>query len=175
MSYESVTSTATDGEVTDRPANRYVSISRKDFEAFLDGLAWEFTKVRALADEYVYRCDVPGDRLQLRVYSSVDCKTEHGREKGADAIRTVLWNRRADQPVGGRERTHRIGSWRSNLREKIEYLRVISPQYADAMGDCPDCGAALVVRDGEYGEFIGCSGFPHCTHTASVEIAEGGA
>lgn len=29
---------------------------------------------------------------------------------------------------------------------------------------CPKCGNALVVKDGKYGIFIGCSGFPKCKY-----------
>lgn len=30
---------------------------------------------------------------------------------------------------------------------------------------CPDCGKDLVIRNGRYGEFIACSGFPKCHYT----------
>ena len=30
---------------------------------------------------------------------------------------------------------------------------------------CPDCGATLVARNGKYGNFIGCSGYPRCRYT----------
>lgn len=33
---------------------------------------------------------------------------------------------------------------------------------------CPSCGRMLVVRSGQYGEFIGCSGFPDCRFTKSA-------
>jgi hypothetical protein len=35
-------------------------------------------------------------------------------------------------------------------------------QPASELGTCPDCGKALVERDGRYGKFIACSGFPQC-------------
>ena len=31
--------------------------------------------------------------------------------------------------------------------------------------DCPRCGAALQARNGKFGTFIGCSGFPECRYT----------
>lgn len=34
---------------------------------------------------------------------------------------------------------------------------------------CPKCGKALVKRKGKFGEFIGCSGFPKCKFTRSLE------
>ena len=30
---------------------------------------------------------------------------------------------------------------------------------------CPVCGAPMVVRHGKYGDFLGCSKYPHCRHT----------
>jgi putative RecB family exonuclease len=30
---------------------------------------------------------------------------------------------------------------------------------------CPDCGDALISRNGRYGSFIGCSGYPRCRYT----------
>ncbi len=30
---------------------------------------------------------------------------------------------------------------------------------------CPKCGNRLVVRNGEYGEFLGCSNYPNCKYT----------
>lgn len=29
---------------------------------------------------------------------------------------------------------------------------------------CPDCGKDLVIRDGKYGEFVACSGYPKCKY-----------
>ncbi len=39
----------------------------------------------------------------------------------------------------------------------------------EAVGICPQCGNQLIKRMGRYGEFIGCSGFPKCRFTKSVE------
>ncbi|MBS3817337.1 MAG: reverse transcriptase-like protein [Candidatus Thermoplasmatota archaeon] len=30
---------------------------------------------------------------------------------------------------------------------------------------CPECGEEMVVREGEYGKFWGCTGYPDCEHT----------
>lgn len=34
---------------------------------------------------------------------------------------------------------------------------------------CPECGKPLVVRSGKRGDFWGCTGYPECKHTESVE------
>ncbi|OWT33382.1 DNA topoisomerase I [Methanobrevibacter sp. 87.7] len=42
----------------------------------------------------------------------------------------------------------------------------------EIVGKCPDCGKDLVKRNGRYGEFIGCRGFPKCRFTCSVDDLE---
>ena len=34
---------------------------------------------------------------------------------------------------------------------------------------CPECGSAMVVRFGRFGQFYACSKFPECKHTESLE------
>ena len=35
--------------------------------------------------------------------------------------------------------------------------------------DCPDCGKPLVYRDGRFGRFISCSGYPECRYTEKLQ------
>ena len=35
---------------------------------------------------------------------------------------------------------------------------------------CPECGKPLLIRDGRYGRFIGCSGWPECRHTEPIPL-----
>ena len=46
------------------------------------------------------------------------------------------------------------------------------PYKPTEVGECPECGKQLLKRSGRYGEFIGCSGFPKCRFTCSVEELE---
>ena len=36
-------------------------------------------------------------------------------------------------------------------------------------GRCPICGGRLVIRNGRYGEFIGCSNYPNCRFTQNLK------
>ena len=36
-------------------------------------------------------------------------------------------------------------------------------------GMCPKCGGTLVLRNGKYGKFYGCSNYPKCRYTAPVK------
>ncbi len=42
----------------------------------------------------------------------------------------------------------------------------------EIVGVCPDCGNDLIKRSGRYGEFIGCSSFPKCRFTKSLDEDE---
>jgi len=51
----------------------------------------------------------------------------------------------------------------------------IIPKFERETGlSCPECGKPLVIRQGEYGEFLGCSGYPKCRFTADFEKDEQG-
>ena len=48
----------------------------------------------------------------------------------------------------------------------------VQPDYSDEL--CPECGKNLVVRDGKFGSFLGCPGYPECTFTMPlVEVMPG--
>ncbi|MEM7252461.1 MAG: type I DNA topoisomerase [Pseudomonadota bacterium] len=34
---------------------------------------------------------------------------------------------------------------------------------------CPKCSSPLIVREGKYGKFIGCSGYPDCSHIEALD------
>ena len=40
--------------------------------------------------------------------------------------------------------------------------------------DCEKCGKPMVKKEGRYGEFLACTGYPECKHTESVHGDQGG-
>ena len=42
-------------------------------------------------------------------------------------------------------------------------------QAPEVVGKCPECGRDLLKRSGRYGDFIGCSNFPRCRFTCSLD------
>lgn len=38
---------------------------------------------------------------------------------------------------------------------------------------CPECGKVLYIRQGRFGDFVGCSGFPDCTYTRNLSVRIG--
>jgi len=63
----------------------------------------------------------------------------------------------------------------SNYREVIDdrmhvqNLRAVAREENNkiASGICPKCGGTLVLRNGKYGSFYGCSNYPKCKYTLS--------
>ena len=33
---------------------------------------------------------------------------------------------------------------------------------------CPKCGSVMYIREGKYGNFLGCSNYPNCKHTKKI-------
>ncbi|MDE7399919.1 MAG: topoisomerase DNA-binding C4 zinc finger domain-containing protein [Oscillospiraceae bacterium] len=42
----------------------------------------------------------------------------------------------------------------------------------DIQTSCPFCGCELVLRNGKYGQFWGCSAYPKCRFTKQIEKGE---
>ena len=72
-------------------------------------------------------------------------------------------------------------SWSDELRRfyddympLVEYanenMEKIYPIYLDE--DCPKCGSKLVYRNGRFGRFVACSGFPNCRYIKKNEEDE---
>ena len=47
-------------------------------------------------------------------------------------------------------------------QENMERVR-IEPKQSDIV--CPNCGKPMLIREGRFGEFLGCSGYPDCKTT----------
>ena len=47
---------------------------------------------------------------------------------------------------------------KTKINEKIASIKTDG-------GICPKCGGKLIMREGKYGSFIGCSNFPKCRYT----------
>ena len=56
------------------------------------------------------------------------------------------------------------------VKDADEKMPKIYPIYSDEK--CPQCGAPLVTRNGRFGEFEACSGFPKCRYIKPKETVE---
>ena len=54
-----------------------------------------------------------------------------------------------------------------NNDEKSNYSKTFEHDEDDK---CPKCGGILVLRNGKYGKFYGCSSYPICTYTKDIRL-----
>ncbi|MCF8094166.1 MAG: type I DNA topoisomerase [Desulfobacteraceae bacterium] len=61
-------------------------------------------------------------------------------------------------------------SWSRNyIRSEKGEIQPVEPTEEAAEGEiCEKCGRSMVVKQGRYGEFLACSGYPECKHTKSI-------
>lgn len=146
----------------------YTKISLDEFREAMDGQPVQFTeRTPDWTKEYIFDREFndtdSGNEFVLRVYSSIDQRSDEGREKGKDAIRAVLLYQHPDKeekhwsPLFKEKRTHRTPGWDRRLTEKIESLldKFSEIKY------CPRCGRVMVVRKNksEGNLFYGCTGW----------------
>lgn len=138
-------------------SKKYVKITREEFEEFLDNKAPYFWKiVDTDAGEIIYETDefmFEYQNITLRIFSTIEKGVDVVRGKGDDAIRTVIWSKEHNAPIGGRTKTLRIQTWRKNLLKKINSL---SDEWHNYVDPCPECSGWLVEREGKNGKFLGC-------------------
>jgi DNA topoisomerase I len=52
-----------------------------------------------------------------------------------------------------------------DLQEASEKMERVKMQPKESDQKCPNCGKVLLIREGRFGEFLGCSGYPDCKTT----------
>jgi hypothetical protein len=115
------------------------------------------------AQEYVFGEKYLGERIELRIYSTISTVTHKPRSTGEDAIRVLLYDTKRQKIVDKAKRTHRTKNWRENLQKKVERMK----QKARQIRRC-SCGGVLVPRDG----FLGCTKYPECTITENLKVGK---
>lgn len=54
-------------------------------------------------------------------------------------------------------------------RDEKGQIVIVEKQVDDTpVKDCPKCGKPMVQKDGRFGLFLACTGYPECTHTESL-------
>lgn len=159
-------------------ASQFVVLTKK-FTRWADEVfgkgEWDWTQP-ARGKELVLRVEVEPeqkDKMELHIYTSLDPEGET-RGLGEDAIRIVLFDVWAGQPVGSTKRVHRTEGattvW-ERLEERVDEML----ELAGEQRFCRRCGSHTVRRrrriDNE--PFDGCSAFPHCgdRHWAAQKYA----
>ncbi len=61
------------------------------------------------------------------------------------------------------------GPFEKALGEATETMQRIKVPEVELEHTCPQCGKTLVLREGRFGRFVACTGFPECQFTAQEE------
>ena len=145
---------------------KYNNFSAESFQKFMSVADRKSIVPRGFA-LHVDNCPIKSRKWNGRPYANVmkDCLyceycvsyTEYVYCTGRARIATINDFR---IPEGERIRT-------SDLKYKNEKEEMFANQR------CPNCGNTLVERNGKNGFFLGCSNYPHCRFTASVNPKTG--
>jgi ssDNA-binding Zn-finger/Zn-ribbon topoisomerase 1 len=76
----------------------------------------------------------------------------------------------------GKERIATLDDFKKTLEERINfYDQKCDDEKFEAFSKriCPNCGGKLIDRIGKFGDFIGCSSYPHCRFTANIDMETG--
>lgn len=76
----------------------------------------------------------------------------------------------------GRLRVSKIEDFENSLENRItdsDKRRNEIKEKAISEGKCPSCGCRVVIRNGKYGDFFGCSNYPHCGFTSAIDKETG--
>ncbi|MBW2011395.1 MAG: type I DNA topoisomerase [Deltaproteobacteria bacterium] len=64
---------------------------------------------------------------------------------------------------------------RNYSRDEKGKINLIEPSFEEAEGQiCEKCGKPMVIKQGRFGEFLACSGYPDCKNTRSLSSEGGG-
>ncbi|WP_297898880.1 DNA topoisomerase I [Methanobrevibacter sp.] len=96
-----------------------------------------------------------------------DCNVIYSLPKGAEVLKSKCEKCGLPNISFGRGKSRR----KACLDSKCGVDHSVVKE-TEIVGKCPDCGKDLIKRHGRYGEFVGCSGFPKCKFTSSLEELE---
>ena len=137
---------------------------------------------RLLPDLHIRRTFIPEERRPARWWrpGRETVLDEHQTVMRLDALgselkrRTRVIDRDCLRRIADKILSANIAD-RESRREHTDYARRTSRNISDEIsrGICPRCGATLTIRKGERGEFAGCSRYPACRFTCSIDRLHG--
>lgn len=162
-------------------------ISKKEFVAFLSQFVyceapeicyefdWEiinrrWDKIDKKTNEYLYLINLDDD-FAIKVFSSIDKKTDMSREYGDDAIRLLPVVKEDLRPLRCKARNiYRVKNWRSNFVKGMDELLI---ELGSDM-KCKKCGGKMRVRKNRNKKvnFLSCSKYfkTGCNYTNNIVV-----
>ncbi len=97
-----------------------------------------------------------------------DCKVTYSLPRNATIIKSTCEKCGLPMIVAGKGKNKQEMCLDPNCGKE----KATKPHDPKVVGECPKCGKDLLKRSGRFGEFVGCSGFPKCNFTCSLEELE---
>jgi hypothetical protein len=138
-------------------------ITYYQMHACLRGLFRRTDRDRA---EIIYSWISPAD-IDVKVFTSVDARTGLARPVGEDAIRIVVYDKRAKRKiVSWSVELRRVGNWQVRLREKAGAAIL----HASYRPPCPVCHQdTMIIYGRPEAQFWGCSSYPECSGSSDLD------
>ena len=159
----------------------YQEISLEEMDEFMQ--AEGFVKVaHNPLNGFEVQYDLMHDNgLRIRLFSTIDVRSDAGRGKGSDAMRLILIAPDESIIRGAKfTRIHRVKNWRKNLMAR--YNEILDSMDSDVISYCPpfDCAKctgtirtllAKGFKESGISTFMGCSGYQtnNCRNSHTVE------
>jgi hypothetical protein len=139
----------------------FTNITKSEMQDFLGTLGFaEITIPNCNESVFAKRIDKNGIPLSMRIYTGI--VSSESRGCGEDAIRVNVFAKTLKnelKKVVSCRRVNRVSGWRKNLESRIHEVFHKSPSQS-----C-NCGNPMVLREGKFGEFLGCTNYPECKQT----------
>ena len=95
----------------------FVTLNKEQFESYLPKGFKEIEAPRS--KERIYEGCTDNINVGIRIYSSVDIRTNKTRDVGSDAIRVVFWDLMNDRPLGKGKKIYRVEG-ATNIGQRIK-------------------------------------------------------
>jgi DNA topoisomerase-1 len=139
----------------------FTNITKSEMQDFLGNLGFaEITIPNCNESVFAKRIDKNVIPLSMRIYTGI--VSSESRGCGEDAIRVNVFAKTLKnelKKVVSCRRVNRVSGWRKNLESRIHEVFHKSPSQS-----C-NCGNPMVLREGKFGEFLGCTNYPECKQT----------
>jgi hypothetical protein len=147
-------------------ARKTGQITYYEMHACLRGLFKRTDRGKA---EIIYSWTSPAE-IDVKVFTSIDARTGLARPTGEDAIRIVVYDKRARRKiVSWSVELKRVGNWQARMREKTG-AAVIRASFRPR---CPGCKQdTMIIFGRNEAQFWGCSNYPKCRGTFNLEFGE---
>ena len=145
--------------------NTFTAVSEVAFNFKMDEMGFEVREMERV-NEVVFSRDIPNTRFAVVIFSTLE--GGEMRDSGADAIKVTLWDNSKGRPISSKKRINRVGKEADIISRVHERARECWASAKD-VHSCDKCDDGIMVeRKGKNGKFKGCSSFPSCRNTASV-------